>query len=225
MNKGLNFINNYDIYDKSILNKIDYRILCLSHRPHLAVQAVENIKHLNTDIVLKEMIPFSAILNSSIFQSNAEFNIILNDKTRPEENHIVKILNLLNLGYGLAGLSFHLFGLSKELFRKIGHWDEKFIPGEYEDCDFLIRMHEANIAWYHTQESKDYVNIVSSFSGSDLPRERFLKKWGLENSDDLSKYKRLEQEEKKYDFGESKNLKFLDSSFTIESLQGGFKNI
>ena len=44
MNKGLNFINNYDLYDRSILNKIDYKILCLSHRPHLAIQAVENLK-------------------------------------------------------------------------------------------------------------------------------------------------------------------------------------
>ena len=225
MNKGLNFINSYDIYDKSILNKIDYKVLCLSHRPHLAVQAIENIKHLNTDIIFKEMTPFSAILNSSVFESDSEFNILLNDKTQPEEAHIVKILNLLNLGYGLAGLNFHLFGLSKELFRKIGHWDERFIPGEYEDCDFLIRMHEANIGWYHVTEVKDYVNIASSFSGSDLSKKWFFKKWGLENSHDLSKYKRSEQEEKKYDFGENKNLKFLDYSFTIESLQGGFKNI
>jgi hypothetical protein len=225
MNKGLNFINNYDLYDRSILNKIDYKILCLSHRPHLAIQAVENLKHLNTDIVLKEMTPFSAILNSSIFESNSEFNILVNDKTRPEESHIVKILNLLNLGYGLAGLSFHLFGLSKELFRKIGHWDERFVPGNYEDCDFLIRMHEANIGWYKTTEVEDHVKIVSSFIGSDLPREWFLKKWALENEYDLSKYKRTEKEEEKYNFGESKNLKFLDYSFTIESLQGGFKNI
>ena len=226
MNKGVNFIDRFNIYDKSILDKIDYNIICLSHRPDLSSRAIEKISHLNVNIVTKLSRCFSEILNSSIFESAHEFNIILNHKMQPEEMHIVKILNLLSLGYGMAAVgSFHLFGFSKELFRIIGHWDERFTPGEYEDCDFLIRIHEANIAWFLSKELKDHQNIGSGFGGSDLPRQWFRKKWGLENSHDLSKYTRFEQEQVKYNFGSKKSLKFLDHSFTIDYASPGYKNI
>ena len=226
MNKGLNLINRFNIYDRSILNKVDYNIICLSHRRDLSSRAIEKINHLNVNIVTKFSRCFSEILNSSIYESKSEFNIILNHKMQPEETHIVKILNLLNLGYGMAAVgSFHLFGFSKELFRIIGHWDERFNPGEYEDCDFLIRIHEANIAWYLSKELKDYQNIGSGFAGSDLPRQWFSKKWNMETSHDLSRYKRLEHEQLKYNFGEKKNLTFLDYSFTVDCASPGFKNI
>jgi hypothetical protein len=86
-------------------------------------------------------------------------------------------------------------------------------------------MHEANIAWYLSKELNDYKNIASGFGGSDLPKQWFLKKWNMENSYDLSKYKRLEQEQLEYNFGEKKHLKFLDNSFTIDYDSPGFKNI
>lgn len=226
MNKGQILTEAIDLYDRSILDKIDYNIICISNRLDLVERAVQNIQHLNIFVSYRNIRCFSKLINLPISESNKEFNIILNHKTQPEEKDIIKILNLLNIGYGMVLLNtFHLFGFSKQLFRTIGHFDERYIPGEYEDADFLIRMHEANIAWYLNTELKDYINLGSGFSGSDQPRAWFEKKWGMPNTHDLTKYKRFENEQINYDFGQKNNIKFLDFSFTVDSNTPGFKNI
>jgi hypothetical protein len=228
MNKGQISLKDINLLDKSVLTELDYKITCLSHIPQVAEESIKYIKHLNHSVLMNINPPklcYSLFINQIINNSDKEFNIIVNHKVQPTEEHIVKTLNLLKHGYAFVSLSvFHFFGFSKELYRKIGHFDERYIPGEYEDCDFLIRLNEANLAWYMVRELNDKTPIASVFPGSNAPREWFQKKWGASNHN-LSEYKRNAQEENLYNFGESKKLNFLDFSYLIDNETPGFKNI
>lgn len=96
---------------------------------------------------------FSKLVNAAIESAPTEIVIIMSYKVRPGPEHIYKILNLLNQGYGFVGLhEFRFFGVKKQLFRKIGLFDEGYATGGYEDDDLKIRMIENDIAFYLTIE-------------------------------------------------------------------------
>lgn len=91
---------------------------------------------------------FSKLVNAAIESAPTEIVIIMSYKVRPGPEHIYKILNLLNQGYGFVGLhEFRFFGVKKQLFRKIGIFDEGYATGGYEDDDLKIRMIENDIAF------------------------------------------------------------------------------
>ena len=67
------------------------------------------------------------------------------------------MLEYINNDYGFVALyRFALFGFKKELIRRIRFMDERYIGGEYEDCDFLRRLIENNIS-YIEEESIKYI--------------------------------------------------------------------
>jgi len=126
---------------------------------------------------------FSKLINHCIKNSENEIIIIVSDKVRATPELINKTIKLLNEGYGLVGLwRFAFFGFKKDLIRKIGWFDERFIGGGYEDNDFILRMKEANIAYYATEEAP-YNFIPTSWSYSQS-RDFYYKKWNVSNFPD-----------------------------------------
>lgn len=74
------------------------------------------------------------------------------------------MFELLSNGYGLVGLySWGFFGFYKNLFRTVGFMDERYISGEYEDCDYLRRMKEKDIAAYISFDVP-YIHMPSSWN-------------------------------------------------------------
>lgn len=125
---------------------------------------------------------FSHLVNTCIAQCPTEIVIILSDKVLPSYKDIVKMLELIKQGYGLVGLyRFGFFGFKKELMRRIGMFDERYASGGYEDDDFYIRLKEANISMYITEEVR-YEKRPSSWNYS-ISREHFLKKWSIIKED------------------------------------------
>jgi len=166
---------------------------------------------------------FSKLVNSCTAAANTEIVILMSDKVLPTANDVQKIVSLINQGYGFVGLyRFAFFGFKKQLMRQIGLMDERFVGGGYEDDDFYIRLKEANIAMYVTEEVS-YTQTVSSWNYS-RSRIHFLKKWidtehpnydaNLKPSDRFVKRK-MPEEIYNYDLGPVINTTFLTKDFTV----------
>ncbi len=119
---------------------------------------------------------FSKLVNTCVAQSPTEIVIVMSDKVRPTQDQILRTVELIKQGHGLVALyRFGFFGLKKELFRKIGMMDERFVGGGYEDDDFYIRMKEANISMYVTEEV--FYKRGTSGWNYNLSRPFFWSKW------------------------------------------------
>ncbi len=119
---------------------------------------------------------FSKLVNTCVANSPTEIVIMMSDKVRPTQEQIRRTVDLIKKGYGLVALyRFGFFGFKKELFRKVGMLDERYIGGGYEDDDYYIRLKEANVSMYITEEVY-YRRAVSSWN-YDLSRPHFLNKW------------------------------------------------
>ena len=119
---------------------------------------------------------FSKLVNVCTEEADTEIVIIMSDKVLPTAADVQKTVSLINQGYGLVGLyRFGFFGFKKQLMRQIGMMDERFVGGGYEDDDFYIRLQEANIAMYITEEVA-YSKSKSSWN-YDRSRIHFLQKW------------------------------------------------
>lgn len=163
------------------MNSQEYDIIIPSFRQKLDKECQENIFPLNSTIFNGTGYEsFSKLINHCVFKSEKEIIIICNDKARPKQEHFQKIINLLKEGYGLVGLyAWGFFGFHKDLFRIVGFMDERFLGGEYEDCDYLRRMGEKNIAVYVSFEIP-YIIMPSSWNGNG--KQFFLKKWKEEKN-------------------------------------------
>lgn len=156
---------------------------------------------------------FSHLVNSCIASSLTETVIIASDKVYPTSENVDKIIQLLDLGYGLVGLyRFAFFGLKKELFRKIGMFDERFIGGGFEDNDIVNRLILSNIAFYFTEEVR-YMQEPSSWN-YDRSGPHYLEKWRHHWDrgplPDVPLFEKTLIEEKyEYDLGKSVPIKFL----------------
>ena len=96
---------------------------------------------------------FSKLMNDCLLLPETEVIIICSDRCKPYKYHIDETLRLLNEGYGFVGLyRFAFFGLTKHLIKTIGFFDEKYVGGNYEDCDFMRRIREADIAYYEKEQ-------------------------------------------------------------------------
>lgn len=100
---------------------------------------------------------YSQLINHSIVTSPTEWVILINDRCSPKPEEIQKMINLLENGFSCVLLyNVGFMGFSKELVRKIGWWDERFIQG-WEDRDWVWRIKLNNLALYESQEaSYDY---------------------------------------------------------------------
>lgn len=182
-----------------------YTNYIISNKPHL-VPAIQNglmpekVLHFNGEGYNS----FSKLVNDCVNQAPTETVILMSDKVNPNHTHVQKVLNLLTDGYAFVALyRFAFFGFNKELFRRIGPLDERFIGGGYEDEDFYLRLYESNLAMYVTQEVP-YEKKQSSWNYK-FSKEHFLKKWG--HNEVLER--NLQEENYSYDFGKNTGQMFL----------------
>lgn len=106
---------------------------------------------------------FSQMVNDAIDDTDSEFMVFFNPKTKPSVTLVNEIINHLCSGFALsAPVSFGGFGVTKELFRTIGMFDERFVGGEFEDNDFLLRLNLADLAFYHHFDTDVYDGEIPS---------------------------------------------------------------
>lgn len=156
---------------------IDFEIVIPSCRFGMAETAARLVNPYQSRIVDgTNAKSFSWLINRCILSSSTEVIIIMNDKVRSNHVEIEKIIRLLNSGYGLASLYlFGFFGLTKQLIREVGWFDERFEGGGFEDVDFQNRLIEANIATYKTTEAQ-YLETGSSWPHNNN-KDVYSKKW------------------------------------------------
>jgi hypothetical protein len=148
---------------------------------------------------------FSKAINTCITNCPTEIIIIFSHKVYPFPDEIDKILSYIDQGYAfVAPFRFAFFALKKDLIRKIGFLDERFIPGGGEDEDFFIRLKEANYGMIVSHESM-YGREKSAwrFSHIDGPAKHLDNKWKKRRERNLS------EEKYNYDLGPSTNQKYL----------------
>ena len=111
---------------------------------------VQNLHRTDYEVVIGEtMNSFSELVNTCAKMCTTDIFIFCSHKVRPTDADIDKIVTLLKSGYGYVGLyCFGCFGVHKDIFDKIGYFDEDFLRGRYEDDDFKLRLQLHNIAFY-----------------------------------------------------------------------------
>lgn len=97
---------------------------------------------------------YSQLMNHAIATSPTEWIILMNDRLFPTVDEVEKTINLLENGYSCVYLfNIGFFGLSKELIRKIGWFDEEFYLGGWEDRDWVYRLRQHDLCFYESLES------------------------------------------------------------------------
>lgn len=97
---------------------------------------------------------YSQLMNHAIATSPTEYMIFVNDRTTVSTEETLKIIKLLEEGFACVYLyNVGYMGFTKEIIRKIGWWDERFLLGGWEDRDWTFRLAEHNLALYESQES------------------------------------------------------------------------
>jgi GT2 family glycosyltransferase len=159
---------------------MNYSCYVISNKPHLflPIQKSASPEKINYfDGTGYES--FSKLVNTCVASADTETVIIMSDKVMPTASDISKVLDLLDQGYAFVALyRLAFFGFKKELMRQVGMFDERFVGGGYEDDDFYIRLKEANLGCYITEEV-DYAKSKSSWNYS-LSRGHFHNKWGVD---------------------------------------------
>ena len=112
---------------------------------------------------------FSQMVNEAIEDTDNEFMVFFNPKSHPTPELVKQMINHLCSGMAFsAPISFGGFGATKELFRTIGMFDERFIHSEFEDNDFMLRLNLANLAHYHNFQNKDYDSLSDGFDNNTI---------------------------------------------------------
>ena len=133
------------------------------------------------------------MINEVIYASaTSDILIICSHRVRPKQDDIYKIINKLKEGFGVVALyRLACFGFKMDLIKKIGFFDERFIPAGYEDDDFFFRLQEANIALYE-EKCVEYIagpslwqQELHTFEGvqykQPITYKFFIKKWKRDN--------------------------------------------
>lgn len=126
---------------------------------------------------------YSELVNEAVVTSPTEFVILINDRAHPKPHEVMHILYLLENGYAAATKwSVAFMGLSKELFRKIGFWDERYFGGGYEDDEFVIKLRLNDLAYYESEEAQYDMNWQTQLrpsGGEKCARSQphFMNKW------------------------------------------------
>ena len=156
---------------------------------------------------------FSQLVNTCVEKSPTEIVVMMSDKVRPSMSNLNKLLELLEQGYAFVGLyRFAFFGFKKELFRRIGPMDERFIGGDYEDNDYYLRLKEANLAMYLSHEV-NYLRGPSTWN-NDYGKEQFIKKWGKQVIHYKKAFRQFPEPIHNYNFGPSIDTEFLHWEYT-----------
>ena len=152
--------------------------------------ALESEFNVEWDIRAERMdgrvISYSQMINEAVLATKSEFMIFLNPGANPSVEDVNTIVDDLCNGYAMSNIiAFGFYGLTKEVFRRIGMMDERFIGGNHEDTDFLIRLKQNNFAVNYRYVEEKYLywgfgtapppKYTSQFSG--LAVSLFPLKW------------------------------------------------
>ena len=175
----------------------------------MASPIIQSLSPLKPQVLIGKNFPsFSKLVNEAVLNAKEEIVIFCSHKTRPTPKDIYKILELLKEGYGVVGLyRFGCFGFLKELFRRVGFFDERFVGGWYEDDDFCVRLKEANIAYYE-DESVEY-HIANSTWDHSKTYQVFTSKWKKCGYNLIRKMPELTYD---YDIGTNNKLKDIPTN-------------
>ena len=202
----------------------DYTCYVVSNKPHLFSAIEKSISPEEVEYFDGTgYASFSKLVNACVAQSPTETIIIMSDKVLPTDADVKKTLALIEQGHGLVGLyRFGFFGFKKQLMRQIGMMDERFVGGGYEDDDMYIRLKEANISMYITEEVA-YTKSASSWNYA-LSRSHFINKWVDTESplyDPLAKpsaavvKRKIREETLDYNLGKAVATSFLTWDHTV----------
>ena len=165
---------------------------------------------------------FSKLVNSCVACCPTEIVIIFSDKIMPKSDDIEKLIKLLEDGHAFVGLyRFGFFGFKKELFRQIGMMDERYLGGWHEDDDMYLRLGEAGLSAYITEEAR-YARGPSGWAhGAAIAH--YHKKWnvinpGVTTINELTRT--LNEEKYEYDLGPSVPAIFLTAEHNYISPGG-----
>ena len=190
----------------NIDNRNDYSIVIGVRDEELASPVIESLKPLNTSVIIGKNIPsFSKLVNDAIMKCDTDIFIFCSHRVRPTKNDIQTLLNRIDEGHGLVTLyRLACFGFKKELIKRIGFFDERYLVGGWEDDDFNIRLKEADISYYE-DESITYIKGESLWKHPEnKPKksfEHYRKKWIIDNK--LGSICRTMGESINYDIGRS----------------------
>jgi len=123
---------------------------------------------------------YSLLINHSIVTSPTEWVILINDRTSPKIEEIDKMIHLLENGFACVFMyAVGFMGFAKELIRKIGWWDERFIHGGWEDRDWVWRLADADLALYESLDSTYDYSWKSPLNvpGGNSSTPHWLAKW------------------------------------------------
>lgn len=156
-------------------------------------QVVDSLHPIPVNVIVGKSISFSRMINEVIYaSSSSDILIICSHRVRPKQDDIYKIINKLNEGFGMVALyRLACFGFKMDLIKKIGFFDERFIPAGYEDDDFFFRLQEADIALYE-EKCVEYIAGPSLWQQElhtveGIPFKQpitykfFIKKWNRDN--------------------------------------------
>lgn len=221
-NKNIEHITSIYPQNKKQETELNVSIIIITHDTNAALETKNSLLPFTSRFFLgKNYESFSKLVNHAILSAENEIVIICSYKVRPTPDDINRMLNYINEGYGFVALyRFAFFGCKKELFRRVGFMDERFIGGQYEDDDFYRRLSLHNIS-YIEEESVKYIPKPSLWNISNT-KNIFQQKWKHNDIDsiydlDESKtiYKLLPEEKYDYDIGKSdKNIIFKDRTYT-----------
>lgn len=192
----------------------NYTINIIVHDLKLAKPVQESLNPLPVNIFNGKDYPsFSKLINDVIVNNPTEIVIVASYKVRPTQNDVQKMIDLINKGYGyVATYRFAFFGFKKEIIRRIGFFDERFIGGGYEDCDIMRRCIENNISIYESEEVIYYPK--KSIWNNSVSRTHFIKKWLEPKNNKITRL--LDEENYDYDIGVSDtNVEFLNASHSV----------
>ena len=192
----------------------DFTCYLISNKPEYYEPIRQSIIPYNLNFYSgSEIKSFASLVNSCVEQCPTETIIMMSDKVMPTATNVERTLELINLGYGFVGLMlFGFFGFKKELFRKVGPLDENFVSGGYEDHDFYLRLREANIGSYISEEVI-YNKRVSSYDYS-INKPYYIEKWIPQYNPRVSLFenehiRQIPEKPSKRDFGPSVPTTFL----------------
>jgi len=173
-----------------------------SNRQHLAIECQNSmLPYKSTIFDGTGYSSYAKIINDVILSHPTELVLVCNDKGRPKPEHIEKTINLIEEGYGMVWLHpFGFGGFYKDVIRKVGFYDERYVDGNYEDSDMTFRLMEADIAMYERFEI-EWIKRGSSWN-ANKSGQHFRSKWDKFN-------RKIEEEEYEYDLGEYTGKNFL----------------
>ena len=131
---------------------------------------------------------YSLMINHAIATSPTEYMVLVNDRCVVPYEKLVKLIGLMEEGqYAFASLwNVACMAFSKELVRKIGWFDERYTLGGYDDNDWFLRLKEANLAIYESNDIEyehHWKSPLNGPLGCTESAPHWQRKWGHTNTE------------------------------------------